>query len=297
MKKIGLRIDVDSWYGTERGVPALLELFEQQNICGSFFFSVGPDHMGRHLWRLVKPTFLLKMLRSKAATTYGWPLLLAGTAWPGKLIGKGLAPIIQQTAKTQEVGLHAWDHYAWQTGIGRWSQAKIVENIRQGVDTLQTIIGDTVTCSAVAGWRADERVVSAKQQFNFRYNSDCRGTSPFRPQLSQGQPGTLQIPVTLPTWDEVVGRVTSLDNFNDFILTCFKQSAQNAVYTIHAEVEGISGLSGFAQLIERCKRAGIQFCPLSELIPEDTTNVPLGNIVRSHIPGREGWLGQQQIID
>ncbi|EPM78906.1 4-deoxy-4-formamido-L-arabinose-phosphoundecaprenol deformylase ArnD, partial [Pseudomonas syringae pv. actinidiae ICMP 18804] len=162
-----------------------------------------------------------------------------------------------------------------------------------GVDCLSDILGHPVLCSAAAGWRADQHIVQAKQAFGFRYNSDCRGTSLFRPLLIDGSPGAPQIPVSLPTFDEVIGPQLQPHAFNGYILDRFTAQRLN-VYTLHAEVEGIIMADGFRQLLRQAHARGIRFSPLGTLLPESVEQLPCAQVVRGTLPGREGWLGVQQ---
>lgn len=284
---VGLRVDVDTLRGTRDGVPRLLEIFAARNIQATFFFSVGPDNMGRHLWRLLKPGFLIKMLRSKAASLYGWDILLRGTFWPGALIGKTTADVIRAADHSgHEVGLHAWDHHRWQARMQRMTAAQIHQDIQRGMDALEEILGRRVDCSAAAGWKCNGAVLLEKNAFRFRYNSDCRGKSIFKPVID-GVECTPQIPVTLPSYDELIGRDGLADeNYNEKLLSMLVPAGLN-ILTIHAEVEGIARSALFTEFLELAEKKQVRFVPLGHLLPS-LDQLPAGAIESGPVAGREG---------
>lgn len=291
---IGLRIDVDTYRGTKHGVPALCRLLKKHDIKATFYFSVGPDNMGRHLWRLLKPTFLWKMLRTNAAGLYGPEIIFMGTMWPGPLIGKRQENTIKDTADAgHEIGLHAWDHHRMQAKTDKLSAKEIHDSLQKGVDELTRITGHTPITSAVPGWRCNDTILQEKEKFPFQFNSDCRGTSIFTPVIGDLRIPQIQIPVTLPTYDEVLGKDGITDeNYNDFMIKQLKPDQLN-VLTIHAEAEGGKCLGMFEDFIVRSREQGWFFKPLGQLL-KTKENIPTGRISQENFPGREGWLAVQK---
>lgn len=293
---VGLRVDVDTFRGTRDGVPALLAKLSAANVRASFFFSVGPDNMGRHLARLLRPAFLWKMLRSRAPSLYGWDVLLRGTLGPGPRIGERLGDVLRRTAEQgHEVGFHAWDHHAWQTKLERFDQRRIEETLERGVACLTRVLGRPPECTAAAGWRCDERVLLAQERFGFRYASDCRGRSIFRPRGPDGAL-TPQVPVTLPTYDELIGHDGVDDsNYNLALLARVVPDELN-VLAIHAEVEGLARAALFDEFLGRARHLGMRLIPLGELLREERARVgvlPGGVLRRGRVEGREGWVAVQ----
>jgi len=294
--RVGLRVDVDTFRGTRLGVPGLCKLFGELDIRATFFLTAGPDNMGRHLWRLLSPPFLWKMLRSNAPGLYGWDIVLRGTLWPGPVISKHLERELKQVVTGgHEIGFHAWDHHAWQARAERWNGEELHRHLVTGFERLSDVLGQAPTCSAAPAWKTTSAILQMKEQLPFRFNSDCRGDSIFLPASDDGrrpmqQP---QIPATLPTFDEVVGRggVTA-SGFFDELLGLLRPGQLN-VLTVHAEVEGMSRLAELARFITSARRLGWSFVALGDLLEPDA-ELPVCRILKGAVPGRAGWVSCQE---
>jgi undecaprenyl phosphate-alpha-L-ara4FN deformylase len=85
---IGLKVDVDTLRGTREGVPRLAALLKKHGLDATFYFSVGPDHTGRALRRVLRPGFFQKVARTSVVKHYGLKTLLYGVLLPGPDIGR-----------------------------------------------------------------------------------------------------------------------------------------------------------------------------------------------------------------
>jgi undecaprenyl phosphate-alpha-L-ara4FN deformylase len=233
------------------------------------------------------------MMRTGASRLYGWDILVRGTLWPGPIIGERMGAVIRATAEAgHEIGLHAWDHHAWQTRIDRMDGQSVHRALDRGYKSLTAVLGHAPVCSAAPAWKCNDGVLLEKSKFPFLFNSDCRGREIFLP-LVQGRPlPSPQIPTTLPTYDEVIGlRGITRRNYNDHLLGLLDPAGLN-VLTIHAEVEGMACLDLFGEFLERARTSGAALVPLGALLPSDIQPRPWP-MVRQEIPGRQGWLAFQ----
>ena len=239
--RIALKVDVDTLRGTLEGVPALIHLFERRGIQASFLFSVGPDHTGRALRRLLKPGFLAKVLRTSVPSTYGLKTLAYGVLLPGPHIGRRGSEVMRAVRKAGfEVGLHSWDHVRWHDAVAHKEPSWTEREWRRGIDTYREVFGEEPHCFGAAGWQVNETVLELESASGLRWASDTRGSEPFLPKIESRVLGCMQLPTTLPTMDELIGRNgVDVDNVGRYLVCRVEASPDPLqVFTLHAELEG-----------------------------------------------------------
>lgn len=292
--ELALRIDVDTRIGLREGVPKLLDLFKRYGVRASFFVSFGPDRSGRALRRLWQPGFLGKMWRTNPLRLYGLRTLLSGTFLPSRPIGEGEPECLKRiVTEGHELGVHGYDHVYWQDRLETMKDEEIARQITQSIAAYERLLSRRPVSSAAPGWRCTSSSLAFQDRLNFLYASDVRGTAPFIP-LDNGKAfKTIQIPTTLPTLDELLGREKDV---NEFLLGSMKEGLN--VHTIHAEVEGRAHLSLFEELLRTLGRRGVGVISLREvadrILKKGQAEIPRWRVTKKMIPGRSGWVACQE---
>jgi undecaprenyl phosphate-alpha-L-ara4FN deformylase len=294
---LGIKIDVDTERGTRIGVPQLVNLFAELNIPATFLFSLGPDRTGQAIKKILNPGFFKKVSRTSIVSTYGIRTLLNGTLLPGPYIAKKHSKIMQSTRdKGFEVGIHCYNHIKWQDGVTKMPQPKIYTEFNKAVNEFKHVFGEMPKTAGAPGWQANAKTLAVYDQFDLKYASDCRGTSPFYPKINQQTFKTLQLPTTLPTIDELIGRTEyPLYKLTSHYLKLLKPNQLN-ILTSHAELEGMKYLDWFRDFLVTLKQHKIQFKTLANIASDAiaTKNTTIAELTQGSIEGRSGLMAVQK---
>ncbi len=291
--QLGLRVDVDTRLGLQEGVPQLLVLLRRYSVRASFFVTFGPDHSGRAIKWILRPSFIAKMWRTNPFRLYGFKTLLAGTLLPALPVGEGAPALLKDiVAEGHELGIHGYDHVRWQDQLDGMEETEIEAELNKAHNAYERIIGAPPASSAAPGWKCTPQSLAVQNKFTFLYASDVRGSSAFLPAGNGSSFTTLQLPTTFPTMDELLGRENDI---NGCLLSHFKNGLN--IHTIHAEVEGRPYFSLFekflAEVIHR-KVSVVRLRDLAEVIlAGDSAKPPQNLVVRNTVPGRSGWVACQ----
>ncbi len=297
MKQLALKIDVDTLRGTREGVPRLLSLLQAHTAHATFLFSLGPDHTGRAIKRVFRKGFLGKVQRTSVLEHYGLKTLLYGTLLPGPDIGLRAVTIMRAVQQAgYEVGIHTWDHVAWQDGVARASAQWTNEQMTRAEQRFLEIFGARAQVHGAAGWQMNDQAFLHLDQAGIRWASDCRGTSPFFPVIAGRLLTCPQLPTTLPTLDELIG-LDGLDaNSVAGHLLHLTEAAPTAghVFTLHAELEGMRLAPVLDQLMRGWQQQGYRLVSLGEMASTlDNAALPHCRVIQGMVPGRSGELALQ----
>lgn len=278
MKRIALKIDVNTRQGALTGVPALLALFDRYQASGTFFFSFGPERGFQ-----AQTALLRNCLRSIRLQDHGPQ---------GDDISKDCGHILREAlAAGFEIGVGAWNQTAWEKNVGTADAAWITTSMQRAQAEFTALVGERPAAIAAPGWCSSRRALRLTQRLDYAYASDCRGSHPFIPVVEGEIIACPQLPTTLPTLDEilVIDPTLSPEQGAERILQLSKVIPGDHVCTLRAEIEGDYFADACEYLLRGWQTAGISPIALRDLyISLDLEALPRHAVVFDEIPGRPG---------
>jgi peptidoglycan/xylan/chitin deacetylase (PgdA/CDA1 family) len=295
--RLALKVDVDTDRGTREGVPNLLIDCEEFDVPACFLFSLGPDQTGRAVTRVFRPGFFKKVSRTSVVKLYGVRTLLNGTLLPAPHIGRRNGNVMRLVRDSGfEVGIHCYNHYRWQDYVQKLPLQAIREEFMAARTEFLRVFHAEAHTAGAAGWQSNARSRQVYDEAKLLYSSDVRGSFPFFPRIDGQVFKTLEIPSTLPTFDELLGRPEYPEaRITSHYLSLLREDRPN-VFTIHAEIEGMGHRPLFRALLAACRERGVQFIRLDELARELLSKpaaIPVCDQVMAEIDGRSGLVATQ----
>ena len=295
--RLALKVDVDTDRGTRVGVPNLARDCAEFGAPACFLFSLGPDQTGRAVSRVFRPGFFSKVSRTSVVQIYGVRTLLNGTLLPSPHIGRRNAGAMRAVRDAgHEVGIHCYNHYRWQDYMQAMGLAEVRAEFTAARLEFARIFGTEASTAGAAGWQSSPFSREVYDEAGLLYSSDTRGTHPFFPRMQGRVFRTLEIPSTLPTLDELMGRPEYPDaSIAGHLLSLLGPGRLN-VFTLHAEIEGMGRRTIFRDFLKGCRDSGVEFVRLDEearALLSDRAAIPVCEQSMAAVDGRSGLVATQ----
>lgn len=294
--QLALKIDVQTYRGTREGVPKLLEVLRDHGANASFFFALGPDRTGRAINQFFRRGYPGKVPRLSMIEHYGIQTLLYGTLFPAPDIGISCADIMRNVRDQGfEVGVHCFENSRWQNKVVFKSAAWTRQDMKSAVGRFTDIFGEAPRAFAAAGWQLNRDELRQTQRFGFDYASDTRGSHPFIPTWDAEIIACPQLPTTLPTLDELIGRegITLENVVSNMLNLTTNCSTTGHVFTLRAELEGGKWLTKFDQLLAGWKAQGYDLVSMRQYLQDIEGTLPRHAVRMGELVGRNGMVALQ----
>ncbi|WP_158090550.1 polysaccharide deacetylase family protein [Desulfurella amilsii] len=276
MNSIIIKVDVDTFNGLENGVPKLIKVFDEFNIKATFYVTLGPDNSGKAIVNLLKPSFLKKMLKTKATSSYGFKTALYGTILKPPILAWLKDNLLKIQSMGHEVEFHAYDHRLWQDKIYNLSYTDIKDWFEKGISAYFSIYKKYPKSFGAPGWVCSQKALNYIKGLKFiKFLSLSRADTPFIEETTQ----LVEIPSNLPCLEE---------NPKDFTDVADKaiNKTKNGVLPVHAEIEGGPFIDKFIKLLNLIK-SNTNFLTMNEYFLElDKKNLNVRKFESKILPGR-----------
>jgi undecaprenyl phosphate-alpha-L-ara4FN deformylase len=308
MPILALKIDVDTYRGTREGALNLVRLLKKHQANATFLFSLGPDHTGWALRRAFRPGFFQKVSRTSVVEHYGLKTLMYGVLLPGPDIGKTCAAQMRAAQEAGfECGIHTWDHVVWQDNVRTRDAEWTRRQMQRSHERFREIFGHAPATHGAAGWQMNEHAFALLDEFGMAYASDGRCKLTERGELADATAGPyrlkalgkvlscVQLPTTLPTLDELLGRTmdgTVIDESNIAAnILKLTEAKRDHVFTLHAELEGQKLAPIFEQLLEGWRTQNYTLASMADYHQRiKDAELPVLPVTWGELPGRSGEL-------
>lgn len=248
---IALRIEVPGHHACA-ALPTLVDLLQGHEAGASFLVGLGHDWIGRSLVR------------------------------------HGLSMLEQVRMAGFDLGILGWQPTRWIKRAASAPAVWVSEQLEQARTAFEKAFGSAPQLTAAPGWQGNPHTLRLTQRFGFACASDTRGRHPFIPVWNGEIVRCPQIPVTLPTFEELtsVSAKETADAVDALLALTAETSADSHVFNFTASRARSPALQDFGRLLAGWRAQGRKIVSLETVAAGLIIDrLPRHEIVIGTVPG------------